>query len=110
MPLPIRDIRMLVTESGDVPFEVWLASILDFRLQAAVDARLTRIMDGNFGDHKSVGDGVYELRIHKGPGLRVYYALEGQQVVLLIGGGSKKTQIKDIKNAKLLWEEYRNAH
>ena len=75
-----------------------------------MDARLTRIMDGNFGDHKSVGDGVYELRIHKGPGLRVYYALEGEQVVLLIGGGSKKTQIKDIKNAKLLWEEYRNAH
>ena len=56
-------------------------------MQAAVDARLTRVRAGNFGDHKSVGGGVFELRIDLGPGLRVYYGRHGKEVVVLVGGG-----------------------
>lgn len=75
-------------------------------LQRAVDARLTRLAVGNFGDHKSVGAGVFELRIPKGPGLRVYYGLRGSELVILIGGGNKSTQKKDIEKAKILWRQY----
>jgi putative addiction module killer protein len=76
----------------------------------AVDARLTRVRDGNFGDHKSVGEGVFEIRIPKGPGLRVYYALDGDRMVILLGGGDKSTQSKDIKAAKELWRSYNNEN
>jgi len=74
----------------------------------AVDARLTRIRDGNFGDHKGVGEGVFELRISKGPGLRVYYAINNEEVVLLLGGGDKSSQKRDIEYVKKLWKEYKD--
>jgi putative addiction module killer protein len=74
----------------------------------AVDSRLTRIRDGNFGDHKSVGEGVFELRIPKEPGLRVYYGLDGEDLVVLLGAGDKSTQHRDIKEAKLLWRRYKD--
>ncbi len=75
-------------------------------MQAAVDARLTRVRAGNFGDCKSVGGGVFELRIALGPGHRVYYGLQGQQVVILLGGGDKSTQGRDIRRAQQLWQQY----
>lgn len=75
-------------------------------LQRAVDARLTRLAVGNFGDHRSIGNGLYELRIMKGPGLRVYYGFKGLELVILIGGGDKSTQKGDIEKAKVLWRKY----
>jgi putative addiction module killer protein len=74
-------------------------------MQAAVDARLTRVRAGNFGDCKSVGGGVFELRIALGPGLRVYYGLQGRQVVILVGGGDKSTQARDIRRSQQLWQQ-----
>ena len=59
---------------------------------------------------KVVGDGVFELRIHKGPGLRVYYALDGDNLVLLLGGGDKSNQDKNIKEAKYFWRKYKNEN
>ena len=100
---------MLETSDGKVPFEAWFDSIKSKSFQVAVDARLTRIADGNFGDHTSVGEGVFELRIPKGPGLRVYYGLDGPRIVVLIGGGDKSSQDKDIRKAHRLWKEYLNA-
>ena len=82
----------------------------DISLSRSVDARLTRVRDGNFGDHKGVGEGVFELRIPKGPGLRVYYGLDGEDLVILLGGGDKSTQDKDIKEAKALWKEYKHEN
>ncbi len=99
---------MLQTSDSRVPFEEWLSSLKSKAYESAVLARLARIEDGNFGDHKSVGDGVFELRIPKGPGLRVYYGLDGKTIVVLIGGGDKSSQAKDIKNAKKLFKEYLN--
>lgn len=75
-------------------------------LQAAVDARLARIRAGNFGDYKQVGGGVFELRIDKGPGLRIYFGLSGQRLVILIGGGDKGSQKRDIRRAQAIWKEY----
>ena len=67
---------------------------------------IDRLVDGNFGDHKFCQDGVWELRIPIGPGYRAYYALSGETVVLLLSGGSKRTQKKDITRAVEYWEDY----
>ena len=99
MQIKERKIIMLHLLNGKVPFENWYDK-LDSLLQRAIDARITRLAVGNFGDHKSVGDGVFELRIPKGPGLRVYYGLKGTEIVVLIGGGDKGSQRKDIQKAK----------
>jgi putative addiction module killer protein len=74
-----------------------------------VRARLNRIRLGNFGDCKSVGRGVEELRIDFGPGYRLYYGRQGSTVVVLLGGGDKRTQTRDIRIAQKFWEEYLNA-
>ena len=84
--------------------------IKDSLLVRAIDSRITRVRDGNFGDHKSVGDGLFELRIHKGPRLRVYYGLDGENLVVLLGGGDKSTQDNDIEKAKYLWRKYKNEN
>jgi len=101
-----REIKKLELQNGLVPFDEWFDSLSDRRMQVAVDARLTRIRAGNFGDCKSVGGGVYELRINFGPGLRVYYGLRGQKIVILIGGGDKRSQPVDIGRAQKLWQQF----
>ena len=101
-----RIVQTLVLDNCSCPFDEWLESLRDSAFQRAIDARLTRIRDGNFGDHKSVGEGVFELRVPKGPGLRVYYGLDGDTLVILLGGGDKSTQEKDIRQAQELWRAY----
>lgn len=85
-----REIKKLELQNGLVPFDEWFGSLPDRRMQVAVNARLARVRAGNFGDAKSVSRGVFELRIDLGPGLRLYYGLHGQQVVVLLGGGEKR--------------------
>lgn len=94
--------------NGKEPFVRWLNSLKDNVAQAKIKSRLNRIRLGNLGDFKSVGGGVFELRIDFGPGYRVYFGKRGSELVLLLSGGSKKTQVQDIRNAKLYWEEYLN--
>ena len=105
MQVKERRIIMLQLLNGKIPFESWYDR-LDPLLQRAIDARLTRLAVGNFGDHKSVGAGVFELRIPKGPGLRVYYGLKSQELVILIGGGDKGSQKRDIDRAIELWRNW----
>jgi putative addiction module killer protein len=105
-PVIEREIKKLELQNGLVPFDEWFDSLRDRKMQATVDARLTRVRAGNFGDCKSVGGGVFELRIALGPGLRVYYGLRGQQVVILLGGGDKSTQTRDIRRAQQLWRQF----
>jgi putative addiction module killer protein len=107
MQVKERRIIMLQLSNGKIPFESWYER-LDQISQRAVDARLTRIAVGNFGDHKSVGAGVFELRIPTGPGLRVYYGLKSNELVVLLGGGDKGSQRKDIDKAKELWRKSSN--
>ena len=109
MEVLAREIVVLETKGGKLPFVEWFDGLRDLSIKKAVDARLTRIADGNFGDHKSLGDGVFELRIPKGPGIRVYYGLAEDVLVILITGGDKGSQKKDIKRAKILWKDYKDA-
>lgn len=101
-----REIRKLQLVNGRVPFDDWFESLSDRRMQAAVDARLARIRAGNLGDHKGVGTGVFELRINVGPGLRVCYGEHRKELVILLGGGDKTTQTRDINRAKQLWQQW----
>lgn len=86
-------------------FSDWLCSLRDRRARARIVTRLARLADGNFGDHKSVKDGVFELRVDYGPGYRVYLFQRGKELVILLCGGDKRTQDADIARAKRLKEE-----
>lgn len=101
-----REIKKLELQNGRVPFDEWFNSLRDRKIQAAVDARLARVRAGNPGDHKSVGAGVSELRIHMGSGVRVYYGEWNKQIVILLGGGDKSSQPRDISRAKQLWQQF----
>ena len=86
-------------------FDKWAASLRDRRAAGAIAKRLTRVAGGSFGDAASVGHGVSELKINIGQGYRVYYTIRRQTVVILLCGGDKSTQDKDIKRAKKLAKE-----
>ena len=83
-------------------FRDWLAGVKDLKSRAAILVRIDRAALGNFGDCGPVGDGVYEMRIHTGPGYRLYYVQRGKTVYLLLCGGHKGSQARDIKKAKRL--------
>ena len=80
-------------------FSKWIDTLNDIRTRARILVRIERLAAGNPGDVKPVGEGVSELRINYGPGYRVYYKKHGRQVVILLAGGDKRTQAKDIKTA-----------
>jgi len=92
---------------GNWPFRDWLAALKDKRAVAKVLARLATVRAGSMGDAKSLDGGLYELRIDFGPGYRVYLGLDGQTMVVLLCGGDKSSQGKDIKRARSLWQAYR---
>jgi putative addiction module killer protein len=102
-----REIRLYVTRTGKVPYARWLDSLKDVRGRAVVRVRMNRIRLGNFGDCRSVGEGVMELRIDHGPGYRVYFGQVGRRIVLLLCGGDKATQSKDIEQAQSYWADFR---
>ena len=94
-----------VTIDGLCPFDEWFET-LQPAIQARVDVRLDRVNLGNFGDRKSLGEGIYELRLHFDGGYRIYYGISGKKIILLLMGGAKKTQNKDIKTARRYWKAY----
>ena len=99
-------IKLYRHDNGQIPFDRWLSNLRDKRAKAKVLIRLDRLQLGNFGDTKSVGEGVSELRINEGKGYRVYYGHDGKEIVLLLCGGDKSTQQSDIKLAKKYWSKY----
>ena len=101
-----RELKYYVTESGETPFIAWLESLKDAQVRYRVKERLSRVELGNLGDHKAVGDGVSELRLQFGSGHRIYYGEEGYKVILLLSGGDKSSQKKDIKQAIAYWNDY----
>ncbi len=90
-------------------FRNWLDSLRDRKAQLRIDDRLRRLADGNAGDTKSVGDGVQELRLHFGPGYRVYYIWRDGVLIILLCGGDKGSQARDIAKAKELAKEAENG-
>ncbi|TWU31403.1 type II toxin-antitoxin system RelE/ParE family toxin [Novipirellula artificiosorum] len=95
------------TEGGRVPFAEWFDS-LGAKAAAKVTSAATRMELGNFGDHKSVGGGVWERRINFEKGYRFYYAKDGEDFVLLFCGGTKSQQQSDIDQAKQYWKDYKH--
>lgn len=104
-----RTIQFYEMQNGDSPFLRWLNNLNDVRRRAIVRARLERVKLGNLGDTKSIGDGILELRISDGPGYRVYFEQDGSKTIVLLCGGDKTSQKRDIVKAKLLWGKYKNA-
>lgn len=86
-------------------YSKWLKKLRDLNARAAVLKRMVRVGNGNLGDYKSVGGGVLELRIDYGPGYRVYFTIQGNEIILLLIGGDKSTQKADIKLAQSLKKE-----
>lgn len=105
-----KELRVYRTREGKEPFTEWLGSLKNKIARSQVTNRLNRVVHGHYGDCVSVGDGVYELRIHYGPGHRVYFVEQEKTLMLLLIGGSKKTQSKDIKKAKHYWTEFRERY
>lgn len=94
---------------GSVPFDEWIGQLADRKAKAQIAARIHRSSGGNFGDHVSVGEGVFEMRIHTGPGYRVYFARHGAIMIVLLCGGDKRSQSKDILLAKQYWRSWKRS-
>ena len=90
------EIELYETASGHCPFDDWFESLIELHTRAKILTRLDRLKVENFGDCKAIGDGIVELRIHYGPGIRIYYSKMGNKIVLLLCGGDKSSQTKDI--------------
>ncbi len=100
------EVKEYVATDGTSPFADWFDG-LEVQAALKVNTYLTRIGTGNISALKSVGGGVHECRIDWGPGYRVYLGKDGEKLVILLGGGTKKRQQNDIEEAKLLWQEYK---
>lgn len=110
MPEPIDNLPNVLHEGQVIivqteSFRSWLNRLRDRKARLRIDDRLKRLASGNAGDSKSVGDGVRELRLHFGPGYRVYYMWQGDMLIILLNGGDKSSQARDIAKAKQLAKE-----
>lgn len=94
-------------DDGSFPFRLWLSVMRDKLAKARISMRLRQLESGNLGDAKSVGDGVMELRVHMGAGYRVYCGRHGQHWIVLLCGGEKSTQERDIVRAKDYWTDWK---
>ena len=101
-----RELKEYLTEAGRNPFREWLHSLRDPQARARIRVRLNRVRLGNLGDCKYVGDGVMEFRLDFGLGYRVYFGQDGEVLVILLCGGDKRTQTRDISTAKAYWQTY----
>lgn len=95
------------TFDGKFPFSRWLLSLKDINARARINTRINRLKLGSLGDTKSVGEGVFELKFHFGAGYRIYYGQEGRTIIILLCGGDKSSQAKDIKIAHEYWQDYK---
>ena len=102
-----RRILHYVTHDGRDLFQIWIDDLKDTTGRAVILKRIARVKEGNFGDHGTVSGGVSELRIHYGPGYRVYYGESGPVIVLLLCGGDKDSQQRDIRKAQEVWVAYK---
>lgn len=100
------EVRQYVDRQGRNRFERWFEN-LDGTTRARIAVALGRLEEGHFSAVKGIGAGVSELRLNFGPGYRIYFGKDGERLVILLGGGTKKRQQADIEAAKALWQEYK---
>ena len=98
-------LRNYITQSGKVPFLDWLNGIKDSVTRHRIRRRLDRVELGHYGVYKALGDGICELKLDFGPGYRIYFAEHDEIIVILLCGGNKSSQVKDINTAKMYWQE-----
>ncbi len=103
------EVLRYVSGSGEDVIGNWLIKLRDERTQAKITTRFLRLTAGNFGDCKSLGGGIGELRIDWGPGYRIYYAMLSRTRVLLLCGGDKRSQNADIRRARDYWKDYKRT-
>jgi putative addiction module killer protein len=102
-----HEIRIYVRPDGTEPYTAWETALKDRTARARIRARIGRLRLGNFGDAKRIGE-VFELRIHVGPGYRIYYGREGEDAVILLCGEDKGSQARDVEHAEAYWRDYRS--
>jgi putative addiction module killer protein len=102
----VFEVRHYVAPNGNDVVAEWMRGLRDTKARIAIDRRINRLEVENFGDHKFCHDGVWELRIDVGPGYRLYYAMAGEQIILLLFGGDKRTQSADIDRACANWMDW----
>jgi putative addiction module killer protein len=106
LPYVVFELRYLLSDDGQSPFENWFSG-LDAQAAAKVTVALARFEQGNLSSTKAVDEGVLEYRIDWGPGYRLYFGREGKVLVILLTGGTKQRQQRDIERAKALWADYK---
>ncbi len=104
-----RELEFYRTQNGRTPFTEWFETIRDQKTRTSIRKRLQRLEEGNFGDFSSVGEGIYELRLHFGPGIRIYFGVESNRIIVVLCGGDKSSQQRDIERAKFYWLEYKET-
>ncbi len=102
-----KTVEIYTDANGRCPFLEFFSSLRDDRAKQRIQARLARVRLGNLGSTNTVGDGVQELKIDYGPGYRIYFGHGSETLVILLGGGDKSSQARDIQNAKVCWRAYR---
>lgn len=102
-----KTVVIYTTKNGREPLSEWLTCLKDRTTRARIQNRISRLELGNFGDYEPIGEGIFELRLFFGPGFRVYYAEYNDVTIILLCGGSKKTQSRDILKAKNFWKEFK---
>ena len=100
------DVREYLAADGSSPYAKWF-NALNAPAAAKVAIAITRMAQGNLSNAKSVGGGVLEYRIDFGPGYRIYFGRDGERLVILLGGGTKKRQRDDVHRAQNLWADYK---
>lgn len=101
-----KQVLIYADAEGHEPFTQWLTKLRDTVGRKRIFARLRRLEQGNFGDCKPLGEGIYELRLFFGPGYRVYLGEDGNTIVIILCGGDKSSQGQDIEAAKTYWRDY----
>ncbi len=104
-----RRLQVYRDPNGREPFTEWLESLRDQSMQTRIRKRLARLAVGNFGDCQSVGQGVFELRLHFGAGYRIYFGEVDNITLLLLCAGDKSSQTQDINRAKMYWLEHKET-
>lgn len=102
------EVEEYFTEAGECPFEEWLEGLRDIQAKKKILGRIARVRCGNLGDWKSLenAQGIFEMRIHFGPGYRIYFGFVGKTVILLLAGSDKGDQGRVIAKAKQYWDDY----
>ena len=103
-----QEVLVYSRSDGSEPFVDWLRALRDATARTQIRQRIGRVRLGTCGDARSLGDGLFELRVHLGPGYRVYFGREDDRIVILLSGGDKGSQNRDIERAKRYWQDQRS--